>query len=105
VIEGPAVRIPANNVASWSMALHELCMNAFKHGALKMDAGTVKIIWSAPEQGRLRFRWSEHGGPPATIPKHRGFGSSLIESLGLRFDPEGLVCTIDALLPAAQDHL
>src|SRR5262249_911318 len=54
-IEGPAVRIPANNVASWSMALHELCTNAFKHGALKMDAGTVKITWSAREEGRLRF--------------------------------------------------
>ncbi len=112
-IEGPLVRIPANNVASWSMALHELCTNAFKHGALKMEAGKVKITWSAPEQGRLQFRWSEHGGPPVTIPRHRGFGSRLIESLGrelagsasLRFDLEGLVCTIDALLPETPDHL
>ncbi len=112
-IDGPAVRIPANNVASWSMALHELCTNAFKHGALKIDAGSIKIVWSAPEQGRLRFVWSEHGGQPVTIPKHRGFGSRLIASLGrelagdasLRFDPEGLVCTIDASLPATPDIL
>jgi two-component sensor histidine kinase len=113
VIDGPVARIPANNAASWSMALHELCTNAFKHGALKIDSGKVKISWSAPQQGRLQFLWSEHGGPPVTIPKDRGFGSRLIESLGrelagkasLRFDPEGLVCSIDALLPSTPDHL
>jgi PAS domain S-box-containing protein len=107
VIEGPPVLIPASRAASWSMALHELCMNAFKHGAFKMDAGKVEIIWSLPEQGRLHFRWSEQGGPPVALPKHRGFGSRLIESLGrelagsasIRFEPEGLICTIDALLP------
>src|SRR5262249_15365892 len=33
VVDGPAVLIPASKAASWSMALHELCMNAFKHGA------------------------------------------------------------------------
>ena len=113
VIDGPDVRIPANNVASWSKALHELCTNAFKHGALKIDAGKVEITWSAPEQGRVQFLWSEHGGPLVTIPKKRGFGSRLIESLGrelagnasLRFDPKGLVCTIDAWLPATPDRL
>jgi len=111
-IEGPAVLIPASKAASWSMALHELCMNAFKHGAFKMDTGKVEIIWSVPDQGRLRFRWNEQGGPPVAFPKHRGFGSRLIESLGrelagsasIRFEPEGLICTIDALLPANQDR-
>lgn len=110
-IDGPQVLIPAGKAASWSMALHELCMNAFKHGSLKMDAGKVEIAWSPPEQGRLRFHWREKGGPPVTSPKHRGFGSRLIESLGrelagsasIRFEPEGLVCVIDALLPPPQD--
>jgi len=103
-IEGPAVLIPADRVATWSMALHEFCTNALKHGAFKTEAGKVNIEWDAPEQGRLRFRWSEHGGPPVTAPRHRGFGSSLIESLGrelagstnIRFEPGGLICTIDA---------
>src|ERR1700730_6529871 len=106
-IEGPAVLIPASRAASWSMALHELCMNAFKHGAFKMDAGKVEIIWSVPEQGRLHFRWSEQGGPPVALPKHHGFGSRLIESLGrelagsgsIQFEPEGLICMLNALLP------
>jgi PAS domain S-box-containing protein len=103
-IEGPAVLIPADRAASWSMALHELCTNALKYGAFKTEVGEVKIEWGVPEQGRLRFRWSELGGPPVTVPRHRGFGSRLIESLGrelegsanIRFEPNGLICTIDA---------
>jgi PAS domain S-box-containing protein len=107
-IEGPDVLIPADRAASWSMALHELCTNALKHGAFKTDVGQVNIEWGAPEQGRLRFRWSEHGGPPVTAPRHRGFGSRLIESLGrelagsakILFEPGGLICTIDAPIQA-----
>src|ERR1700682_2304955 len=103
-IEGPAVLIPADRAATWSMALHELCTNALKHGAFKTEEGQVKIVWDAPERGQLRFRWSEHGGPPVTVPRHRGFGSRLIESLGreltgstnILFAPGGLICTIDA---------
>jgi PAS domain S-box-containing protein len=104
VIEGPAVLIPADSAASWSMALHELCTNALKHGAFKTEVGQVNIDWRAPEPGRLHFRWSEHGGPPVTAPLHRGFGSRLIESLGremagsanILFEPGGLICMIDA---------
>ncbi len=103
-IEGPAVLIPADRAASWSMALHELCTNALKHGAFKTGVGEVNIEWGSPERGRLRFRWSELGGPPVTVPQHRGFGLRLIESLGrelagsanIRFDPIGIICTIDA---------
>jgi two-component sensor histidine kinase len=103
-IEGPDVLVPADRAASWSMALHELCTNALKHGAFKTDVGQVNIEWGAPEQGRLRFRWSEHGGPPVNVPRHRGFGSRLIESLGrelagsakIQFEPDGVICTIDA---------
>ncbi|MGH6813292.1 MAG: sensor histidine kinase [Methylocella sp.] len=102
-IEGPAVLIPADRAASWSMALHELCTNALKHGAFQTEAGQVNIEWGTPERGRLHFRWSEHGGPPVTVPRHRGFGSRLIESLGrelagstnVRFEPGGVICTID----------
>jgi PAS domain S-box-containing protein len=103
-IEGPAVLIPADRTATWSMALHELCTNALKYGAFKTEGGKVNIEWGALEQGRLRFRWSEHGGPPVTVPRHRGFGSRLIESLGrelagsanILFEPGGLICTIEA---------
>jgi len=108
-VEGPVVLIPAERAASWSMALHELCTNAIKHGAFKTDFGRVKIDWDAPSQGWLHFRWREQGGPPVRRPEHRGFGSRLIESLGrelsgeanLSFEPAGLVCTIDAPIEPA----
>ncbi|HUB62946.1 MAG TPA: HWE histidine kinase domain-containing protein [Methylocella sp.] len=108
VIEGPSVLIPADSAASWSMALHELCVNALKHGAFKTDEGRVTIEWSTPETGWLHFHWSEQGGPPVAMPQHRGFGSRLIESLGrelagsakIQFNPAGLICTIDAPLHA-----
>ncbi|HZM08361.1 MAG TPA: HWE histidine kinase domain-containing protein [Methylocella sp.] len=104
VIDGPDVLIAADRAASWSMALHELCTNALKHGAFKTEAGKVNIVWGMLEQDRLRFRWSEHGGPPVVVSQHRGFGTRLIESLGrelagsatLLFEPDGLICTIDA---------
>jgi PAS domain S-box-containing protein len=111
-IEGPAVLIPADRAASWSMALHELCTNALKHGAFTTDVGQVNITWAAPERGRLRFRWSERGGPPVTVPQHRGFGSRLIENLGrelagsahIQFEPDGLICTIDAPVPTTPNR-
>ena len=83
------------------MALHERCTNALKHGAFKTKVGEVHIEWGSPERGRLRFRWSELGGPPVTVPRHRGFGSRLIESLGRELAGSAniwlfIICTIDA---------
>jgi PAS domain S-box-containing protein len=113
VIDGPDVLIAADRAASWSMALHELCTNALKHGAFKTETGKVNIAWRVLEQGRLRFRWSEHGGPPVAVSQHRGFGTRLIESLGrelagsatLLFEPFGLICTIDAAAHTTPDRL
>jgi PAS domain S-box-containing protein len=111
-IDGPEVLIPANRVAAWSMALHELAINALKHGAFKGPVGQVKIEWSVPRDAWLSFRWIEHGGPPVKGFGHHGFGSRLIESLGrelagttaMQFEPEGIICTIEAPLNVAGDR-
>ena len=71
----------------------------------------VSIQWSAfPAEGgdrRLRLTWTEQGGPPVEPPKRRGFGSRLIErglaaemggEVQMRFEPDGLICIIDAPL-------
>jgi two-component sensor histidine kinase len=93
------------------MAVHELCTNAVKYGALSNDAGRVEVVWRI-EDGRLRLTWRERGGPPVFPPTRRGFGSRLLEaglaaelggSVELAFEPEGLVCRIDAPLSAAED--
>jgi two-component sensor histidine kinase len=97
-----------------AMALQELATNAVKYGALSDEGGEIRIRWAldrSKTSPHLHLRWEESGGPPVQAPKRRGFGTRLIErSLALdlegdveiRFDPTGVVCTVDApLLPNA----
>jgi two-component sensor histidine kinase len=107
-ISGPDARLPPKMAISFSMALHELATNATKYGAWSNAAGKVLIQSTAPaneEGAQLRFEWRETDGPAVSATKHRGFGSRLIErglaaEMGgtaiLRFNPEGLVCVIEA---------
>ena len=94
-----------------SLAVHELATNALKHGAWRTETGDVVVEWSSAggDDGgrRLRFRWSETGGPPINPPGRRGFGSRLIEQglarelkgdVRLVFAPTGLACLMDAPL-------
>jgi PAS domain S-box-containing protein len=107
-VEGPDIWLSPKSALAVTMALHELCTNAVKYGALSNDAGRVTIVWTvaADNSGpRLRLRWTERGGPKVEPPRRRGFGSRLVEhglshELGgevrIVFDPSGVVCTIDA---------
>lgn len=108
VVSGPDVELPARHVLALGMALHELTTNAAKYGALSTPAGQVRIGWKVVlgESGmrHLCLDWVEAGGPPAVVPKRRGFGTRLIamcveRELGgvvhLDFTPEGLHCTVD----------
>ncbi|WP_196258480.1 PAS domain S-box protein [Pelagibacterium limicola] len=108
-IEGPRVRLRPKVALSLSLALHELCTNALKYGALSREEGTVSIAWqlvpTAPgKSSRIRLRWEESGGPKIKPPENKGFGSRLIEKaltheLGAKvelvFPPTGAVCTIE----------
>lgn len=111
-VSGPAVQLSAQTAMSLSMALHELATNARKYGAWSTSAGRVAIDWSvdtAATPAHLRLVWRERGGPTVKAPNRRGFGSKLIErglarELGgdvrLSFEPEGIVCAIEAPMPA-----
>jgi PAS domain S-box-containing protein len=115
-IEGEDVELPPRTAVSIAMALHELCTNAVKYGALSNDSGTVSVHWSLSAGGagrRLRLEWSEQGGPPVAPPARRGFGSRMIErglaselggTVALEFRPEGVRCLVDAPLPAVGDE-
>jgi PAS domain S-box-containing protein len=107
--DGPDLRLNARAAVSLSLALHELCTNAVKYGALSTEGGAVDVSWKVMEGDRLCLVWQEHGGPPVQAPQARGFGSRMIEralaaELGgkveLHFLPEGLRCVIEAPLPA-----
>jgi two-component sensor histidine kinase len=109
-IEGPNIFLAPRAALALALALHELCTNAAKYGALSADGGSVAISWSS-EGDRLRLEWKERGGPPVETPPTRGFGSRLIErgleaDLGgaakLHFERNGMCCVIEASLDAVQ---
>jgi len=110
-VEGDEVRISARMATAFSMALHELATNATKYGALSATGGRVAIRWHQEEKPSgsrlLHLHWQESGGPLVVPPKKRGFGSRLVEralayDLGgtarIDFEPEGIVCTVCAML-------
>jgi two-component sensor histidine kinase len=97
------------------MVLHELATNAAKHGALAVLGGRVELRWRAGrragDDGLLRLRWAETGGPPlAGPPASRGFGTRVIEStirfqlsgaVERRWEPSGLVVEVAVPLKRA----
>ena len=110
-IKGPRLQLVPSAALAIAMALHELCTNATKYGALSTPDGHVDIVWSlatGDDGRRLSLRWTESGGPPVTTPIRKGFGSRLIEralaqelsgTVHVAYEPDGVVCTIDAPLP------
>jgi PAS domain S-box-containing protein len=106
--EGPPVRLSPKAAVSLVMALHELTTNAAKYGALSVPEGRVSVRWTV-DGDCLALDWRESGGPAVEAPEHRGFGSRMIERAlaaemsgraTLDFEPEGLVCRIEASLEA-----
>ncbi|WP_371261264.1 sensor histidine kinase [Bradyrhizobium sp. th.b2] len=104
-ITGPSVLLAPKQAVSIAMALHELCTNARKYGALSEEDGRVRLDWSKADDARaqLCIVWRESGGPPVSPPARRGFGSTLLErtlahdldgEVSVEFEPEGLLCRI-----------
>jgi PAS domain S-box-containing protein len=75
---GPPVRLEPQMALHTALMLHELGTNANKYGALSAPSGWVTVGWTV-EDGWLHLRWEERGGPAASAPTKRGFGTSLIE--------------------------
>lgn len=108
---GPEVWVDSRMAVTLAMALHELCTNAIKYGALSNADGRVDFRWrvEAGTAPRLVLHWCERGGPPVTPPERRGFGTRMLEralagdlkaDVRLDFAPEGLECIIEARAPA-----
>ena len=94
-----------------TLVVSELATNAVKYGALSSASGAIHLSWSfEADARRLQLYWRESGGPQVDPPSRRGFGSRLIErafrggdlsgSSALDFNPSGLRCTVEAVLPA-----
>ena len=101
-VEGSDQPLASRSALAIAMAVHELCTNAIKHGALSVHTGRVAIAWRI-EDTRVLWTWRESSGPRVSPPKRRGFGLRVIEasfrdqlhgSIELSFEPGGLTCTV-----------
>ena len=107
-ISGPQVIVRGNVALAISMALHELCTNAVKYGALSNNSGMVSIEWAFIEDAssdRFALLWKESGGPPVVPPEQSGFGSRIIKqalasqiggTVEIFHEPSGIVCQVVA---------
>jgi PAS domain S-box-containing protein len=106
-LQGEPVRLSPKTALTLATVIHELATNAVKHGALSTDGGSVALAWTLdgePPARSLVLDWQESGGPPVTMPEHRGFGSRLLDrsirkelrgSAELSFEPAGVRCRIE----------
>jgi len=113
-VSGPTVLLPPPLALSLSLILYELSTNGRKYGALSSSTGRLQVSWRVSKRASgayLEMDWTERGGPPVQVPERTGFGRRLIEkslrgvggTSTLRFDPEGVVCSLELPLPSAQD--
>lgn len=105
-IGGDAVELAGSTATALGMALHELCTNAVKYGALSTPAGRVQVTWRT-ETNSLVIDWVEENGPTVFPPVKRGFGSRLLQTVlagepngqvETNFEPFGLRCRLSLAL-------
>ena len=111
VLDGSATLLSPRLALSVSLALHELCTNAVKYGALSTDTGRVTLGWRVDPAGWFQMEWREQGGPDVSAPPRRSFGSRLLEKVVpqdvrgealLRFESEGVRYELKA--PMGEDE-
>ncbi len=82
-LRGPRLRLKAAGAQAIGLALHELATNAGKYGALSADTGRVDVSWAA-DTDTFTMNWAEHDGPPVPVPKHSGFGTTVMKAMAER---------------------
>jgi two-component sensor histidine kinase len=97
-VHGQRLHLNAIAAQAIGLALHELATNASKYGALSTAIGHVDIHWQV-DGDLFAMNWIERDGPPVRPPMHRGFGTTVIESMAklaangevrLNYAPSGL---------------
>lgn len=99
-LHGPDVDLENSAVVPLSLALHELCTNAAKYGALSADSGKVSIEWGPSGETDVILHWRETEGPKVTPPSRRGMGTLLLrpqrglKDVKLHFHEDGVQCLL-----------
>jgi two-component sensor histidine kinase len=104
-VQSSQIEVSSGAVLPLAMVLNELCTNAVKYGALSNATGRIEITATVDDSMKqFRLRWAEKEGPTVHVPTHRSFGTRLIEhsfvsqlrgEARLKFEPSGVVCTLD----------
>lgn len=104
-ITGPDVMVGSSAALNLTLMINELATNAVKYGSLSQPDGKVSVEWSVSGTPLcLHLKWQETGGPPVSIPTHKGFGSRLTErslvggESRLSYDSAGLIFELDVAL-------
>jgi len=114
-ITGPDLFVSPKASESLSLAFHELCTNALKHGALAVPGGRIRITWRiADTPPAFHLEWVETARRDGPVGERRGFGFSVLTKVApaslkgvarLSFSDAGLTYELDApmvgLLPTA----
>jgi PAS domain S-box-containing protein len=108
-LSGPPVMLKPNAVQYLGIAFHELATNSVKYGVLSGNAGILEVTWNTKtgENGETRFilNWRETGGPVASAPSGKGFGTIVIERVApqavdgtseVMFGPTGVTWVLEA---------
>jgi two-component sensor histidine kinase len=82
-LHGPKLRLSATAAQAIGLALHELATNAGKYGALSVSDGCVDVGWGL-DSDMFEMGWIEHNGPPVSVPRRRGFGTTVIKAMAER---------------------
>jgi len=108
-IAGPALMLDAQTAMNLALVVHELATNARKYGALSGPAGRLSVTWETRSNGErhLVLEWRESAGRKISVPRERGFGSTLIEqtlkahggSASIRYGAEGMSGTFTLPVP------
>ena len=110
--DGPELFLTPRAAAALSLALHELAVNAMRYGSLSSENGKVEVVWRRTPEGGFALEWLETGGPPATPPKTKGFGATLIEDVAgrelggsarINYKPSGVTAMIQGAAEALAD--
>jgi two-component sensor histidine kinase len=109
---GPPLRMDPQMALHLALMLHELGTNSVKYGALSGAQGRVAVTWKV-DQNMLQLQWVERGGPTASVPTTRGFGTTLIEQSArgeggdarMLVEAEGITWDITLPLPRAEASL
>lgn len=110
--DGPEIFLTPRAAAALSLALHELAVNAVRYGSLSTENGKVEVVWRRTPDGGFALEWLETGGPPATAPRTKGFGATLIEDVAgrelggsakINYRPSGVTAMIQGSAEALAD--